>query len=234
MGGGRAWLPGLAGAAQLCRGDPLLPTDAPHCWCACSPALRTSRGPVITASSQRTCTRPGTPHTHMPPSLPCRGRRPVCSGPDPHQPRRRRARVSVGLAARHAARGGCPAGGPAGSSGRQGMCRRVAWLAGCGARPGGGWAAAFEGRAAPAARHVRRRCWALHCLLAHGLFLPWPGPAPLPAHLWPGLLLCPAAFLLQVTQHGACLGLGIAALGTEDEEAFEDVKNVLYMDNAGG
>jgi hypothetical protein len=43
---------------------------------------------------------------------------------------------------------------------------------------------------------------------------------------------CPA--LPQVTQHGACLGLGIAALGTEDEEAFEDVKNVLYMDNAGG
>lgn len=39
---------------------------------------------------------------------------------------------------------------------------------------------------------------------------------------------------LQVIQHGACLGLGIAALGTEDEEAFEDVKNVLYMDNAGG
>ena len=38
----------------------------------------------------------------------------------------------------------------------------------------------------------------------------------------------------QVIQHGACLGLGIAALGTEDEEAFEDVKNVLYMDSAGG
>lgn len=37
----------------------------------------------------------------------------------------------------------------------------------------------------------------------------------------------------QVIQHGACLGLGIAALGTEDEEAFEDVKNVLYMDSAG-
>ena len=37
----------------------------------------------------------------------------------------------------------------------------------------------------------------------------------------------------EVTQHGACLGLGIAGLGTEDEEAFEDVKNVLYMDNAG-
>jgi hypothetical protein len=42
------------------------------------------------------------------------------------------------------------------------------------------------------------------------------------------------AHTLQVIQHGACLGLGIAALGTEDEEAFEDVKNVLYMDNAGG
>ncbi len=40
--------------------------------------------------------------------------------------------------------------------------------------------------------------------------------------------------LAQVIQHGACLGLGIAGLGTEDEEAFEDVKNVLYMDNAGG
>ena len=39
--------------------------------------------------------------------------------------------------------------------------------------------------------------------------------------------------MLQVIQHGACLGLGIAGLGTEDEEAFEDVKNVLYMDNAG-
>ncbi|GAB4817108.1 hypothetical protein N2152v2_004154 [Parachlorella kessleri] len=36
----------------------------------------------------------------------------------------------------------------------------------------------------------------------------------------------------EVIQHGACLGLGIAGLGTEDEEAFEDVKNVLYMDNA--
>ncbi len=32
----------------------------------------------------------------------------------------------------------------------------------------------------------------------------------------------------QVTQHGACLGLGLAALGSEDEEVFEEVKNVLY------
>lgn len=36
----------------------------------------------------------------------------------------------------------------------------------------------------------------------------------------------------EVIQHGACLGLGIAALGTEDEGIFEDVKNVLYLDSA--
>ncbi|GFR48946.1 hypothetical protein Agub_g10960, partial [Astrephomene gubernaculifera] len=36
----------------------------------------------------------------------------------------------------------------------------------------------------------------------------------------------------EVTQHGACLGLGLAALGTDDEEAVEDVKNVLYSDSA--
>lgn len=36
----------------------------------------------------------------------------------------------------------------------------------------------------------------------------------------------------EVVQHGACLGLGIAGLGSEDAEAFEDVKNVLYMDSA--
>ncbi|KAG2490998.1 hypothetical protein HYH03_010670 [Edaphochlamys debaryana] len=36
----------------------------------------------------------------------------------------------------------------------------------------------------------------------------------------------------EVTQHGACLGLGLAALGTDDEEALEDVKNVLYSDSA--
>ena len=38
----------------------------------------------------------------------------------------------------------------------------------------------------------------------------------------------------EVVQHGACLGLGLAGLGTGDEEVFEDLKNVLYMDNAGG
>ncbi|KXZ53597.1 hypothetical protein GPECTOR_6g514 [Gonium pectorale] len=36
----------------------------------------------------------------------------------------------------------------------------------------------------------------------------------------------------EVTQHGACLGLGLAALGTDDDEAVEDVKNVLYSDSA--
>ncbi|GIL52990.1 hypothetical protein Vafri_8707 [Volvox africanus] len=36
----------------------------------------------------------------------------------------------------------------------------------------------------------------------------------------------------EVTQHGACLGLGLAALGTDDEEALEDIKNVLYSDSA--
>lgn len=36
----------------------------------------------------------------------------------------------------------------------------------------------------------------------------------------------------EVIQHGACLGLGIAALGTEDEGIFEDVKNILFLDSA--
>eukprot|EP00884_Botryococcus_braunii_P016818 jgi/Botrbrau1/381/Bobra.110_2s0036.1 len=35
-----------------------------------------------------------------------------------------------------------------------------------------------------------------------------------------------------VIQHGACLGLGLAALGTNDEELFEDMKGILYADNA--
>lgn len=36
----------------------------------------------------------------------------------------------------------------------------------------------------------------------------------------------------QVTQHGACLGLGLAGLGTNDGELFEDLKNILYTDSA--
>lgn len=37
---------------------------------------------------------------------------------------------------------------------------------------------------------------------------------------------------VEVIQHGACLGLGLAALGTADEDIFEDIKTVLYTDNA--
>lgn len=36
----------------------------------------------------------------------------------------------------------------------------------------------------------------------------------------------------EVAQHGGCLGLGLAGLGTCDEECVEDVKNVLYTDSA--
>ncbi|CAD6262383.1 unnamed protein product [Miscanthus lutarioriparius] len=36
----------------------------------------------------------------------------------------------------------------------------------------------------------------------------------------------------EIIQHGACLGLGLAALGTADEEIYEDIKNVLYTDSA--
>ncbi|XP_051127665.1 26S proteasome non-ATPase regulatory subunit 1 homolog A-like [Andrographis paniculata] len=37
---------------------------------------------------------------------------------------------------------------------------------------------------------------------------------------------------VEVIQHGACLGLGLAALGTADEDVFDDIKNVLYTDSA--
>lgn len=37
---------------------------------------------------------------------------------------------------------------------------------------------------------------------------------------------------VEVIQHGACLGLGLAALGTADEDIFDEVKNVLYTDSA--
>ncbi|CAK9155325.1 unnamed protein product [Ilex paraguariensis] len=37
---------------------------------------------------------------------------------------------------------------------------------------------------------------------------------------------------VEVIQHGACLGLGLAALGTADEDVYDDIKNVLYMDSA--
>ncbi|KAK8571708.1 hypothetical protein V6N13_047346 [Hibiscus sabdariffa] len=37
---------------------------------------------------------------------------------------------------------------------------------------------------------------------------------------------------VEVIQHGACLGLGLAALGTADEEIYEDIRSVLYTDSA--
>ncbi|XVE84764.1 hypothetical protein DITRI_Ditri17bG0038900 [Diplodiscus trichospermus] len=37
---------------------------------------------------------------------------------------------------------------------------------------------------------------------------------------------------VEVIQHGACLGLGLAALGTADEEIYDDIKGVLYTDSA--
>jgi hypothetical protein len=35
----------------------------------------------------------------------------------------------------------------------------------------------------------------------------------------------------EVIHHGACLGLGLAALRTADEEIYEDTKGVLYTEN---
>ncbi|KAL5189164.1 26S proteasome non-ATPase regulatory subunit 1 A [Glycine soja] len=37
---------------------------------------------------------------------------------------------------------------------------------------------------------------------------------------------------VEVIQHGACLGLGLASLGTADEDIYEEIKNVLYTDSA--
>ncbi|KAJ6424247.1 hypothetical protein OIU84_025099 [Salix udensis] len=37
---------------------------------------------------------------------------------------------------------------------------------------------------------------------------------------------------VEVVQHGACLGLGLAALGTADEDIFDDIKSALYTDSA--
>ncbi|KAM0013656.1 putative armadillo-like helical, 26S proteasome regulatory subunit RPN2 [Helianthus debilis subsp. tardiflorus] len=37
---------------------------------------------------------------------------------------------------------------------------------------------------------------------------------------------------VEVVQHGACLGLGLAALGTADEDIYEEIKSVLYTDSA--
>ncbi|GMI70413.1 hypothetical protein like AT2G32730 [Hibiscus trionum] len=37
---------------------------------------------------------------------------------------------------------------------------------------------------------------------------------------------------VEVIQHGACLGLGLAAQGTADEQIYEEIKRVLYTDSA--
>ncbi|KAK6122778.1 hypothetical protein DH2020_043476 [Rehmannia glutinosa] len=37
---------------------------------------------------------------------------------------------------------------------------------------------------------------------------------------------------LRDSLHGACLGLGLAALGTADNDIFDEIKNVLYTDSA--
>ncbi|MCL7031378.1 hypothetical protein MKW94_000886, partial [Papaver nudicaule] len=37
---------------------------------------------------------------------------------------------------------------------------------------------------------------------------------------------------VEVIQHGACLGLGLAALGTADEEIYDELTKVLYTDSA--
>jgi 26S proteasome regulatory subunit N2 len=36
----------------------------------------------------------------------------------------------------------------------------------------------------------------------------------------------------EVVQHGAALGLGVAAMGGKNADAFEDLKNVLFQDSA--
>ncbi|GJV20790.1 26S proteasome non-ATPase regulatory subunit 1 homolog A-like protein [Tanacetum coccineum] len=37
---------------------------------------------------------------------------------------------------------------------------------------------------------------------------------------------------VEIVQHGACLGLGLAAQGTADEDIYDDIKSVLYTDSA--
>lgn len=37
---------------------------------------------------------------------------------------------------------------------------------------------------------------------------------------------------MQPVQHGACLGLGLAALGTSDPEIFEEIKSIVFQDSA--
>jgi len=36
----------------------------------------------------------------------------------------------------------------------------------------------------------------------------------------------------EIVQHGACLGLGLAAMATGDDDVYESLKNVMYLDSA--
>lgn len=36
----------------------------------------------------------------------------------------------------------------------------------------------------------------------------------------------------EIVQHGACLGLGVAAMATGNEDVYDNLKNILYMDSA--
>eukprot|EP01117_Protostelium_nocturnum_P011551 TRINITY_DN418_c0_g1_i1.p1 TRINITY_DN418_c0_g1~~TRINITY_DN418_c0_g1_i1.p1 ORF type:complete len:986 (-),score=320.55 TRINITY_DN418_c0_g1_i1:97-3054(-) len=36
----------------------------------------------------------------------------------------------------------------------------------------------------------------------------------------------------EIIQHGACLGLGVASMGTENDEVYEEMKTILYLDSA--
>ena len=83
-------------------------------------------------------------------------------------------------------------------------------------------------------------CCPLHCALSGAVLLqcclsPAHGHAPCTA-----LCQTPACLNtqlspqhgVQVVQHGACLGIGIAGLGNNDSEIFEVIKNIMYTDGA--
>nr|GEX20361.1 26S proteasome non-ATPase regulatory subunit 1 homolog A-like [Tanacetum cinerariifolium] len=42
----------------------------------------------------------------------------------------------------------------------------------------------------------------------------------------------PRSTNIEVVQHSACLGLGLAALGTADEDIYDEIKSVLYTESA--
>ncbi|KAI9004255.1 26S proteasome non-ATPase regulatory subunit 1 [Gaertneriomyces semiglobifer] len=43
-----------------------------------------------------------------------------------------------------------------------------------------------------------------------------------------------ASTQVEVVQHGACLGLGVAGMATADEDVYEALKNILFSDSAVG